>query len=148
MTTAPKLESIENSSYELAIAAAHHAIAKKATDVVVIDMREHGSFADYVVVCTGQTSRQTKAIAEDVRRGLRDEMNARPRRVEGDKEGDWILLDLLDVVLHVFTPETRDFYRLDRLWRRAPQETITDPLAPAALAVSSSAPIIQGTQGD
>ena len=137
MTTAEQLDQPIDTSHELAISAARHAIAKKATNVVVINMRELVSFADYMVVCTGQTSRQTKAIAAEVRRSLREE-GARPRRVEGDKEGEWILIDLLDVIVHVFTPESRDFYRLDRLWRRAPQEIIVDDQPPLAVAASGS----------
>ena len=57
-----------------------------------------------------------------MRHGLKKDHGAEIRRVEGDKEGDWILVDALDIVVHVFTPEARDFYRLDRLWREAPQE--------------------------
>ena len=87
----------------------------------MLDMRELVSYTDHLVVCTGQTPRQTKAIAEEIRRGLKDDLGLTLRRIEGEREGEWILMDYLDVVVHVFTPQARDFYRLDRLWREAPQ---------------------------
>ena len=73
---------------------------------------------------TGQTPRQTKAIAEEIRLQLKDRHGARARKIEGEREGEWILVDLLDLVVHVFTPEARDFYRLDRLWSEAPQQAV------------------------
>lgn len=85
-------------------------------------MRELVSYTDYLVVCTGQTPRQTKAIADELRLRMKNEHGLVARKVEGDREGDWILIDLLDLVVHVFTPEARDFYRLDRLWREAPRQ--------------------------
>lgn len=85
-------------------------------------MRELVSYTDYLVVCTGRTPRQTKAIADELRLKMKNEHGLIARTVEGDREGDWILIDLLDLVVHVFTPEARDFYRLDRLWREAPRQ--------------------------
>ncbi len=85
-------------------------------------MRGLVDYTDYIVVCSGQTPRQTKAIADEVRLRMKQEHGLVARKVEGAREGDWILIDLLDVVVHVFTPEARDFYRLDRLWREAPRE--------------------------
>jgi ribosome-associated protein len=104
------------------MAAAACAGAKKAQDIVVLDMRGLVTYTDYLVVCTGQTPRQTKAVAEEVRTRLKQDHGAIARRVEGEREGEWILIDLLDVVVHVFTPQAREFYRLDRLWRAAPQQ--------------------------
>lgn len=86
-------------------------------------MRGLVTYTDYMIVCTGQTPRQTKGIAEEVRQRLKRDHGVIARRVEGAREGEWILIDLLDLVVHVFTPEARDFYRLDRLWRAAPQQT-------------------------
>jgi ribosome-associated protein len=88
---------------------------------VILDMRGLVAYTDYLLIATGQTPRQTKAIAEEVRLQLKEAHGARARKVEGEREGEWILIDLLDAVVHVFTPEARDFYRLDRLWREAPQ---------------------------
>ena len=89
---------------------------------MILDMRGLVSYTDYLLVATGQTPRQTKAIAEEIRLQLKDQHGARPRKIEGQREGEWILIDLLDMVAHVFTPEARDFYRLDRLWSEAPQQ--------------------------
>ena len=105
------------------MAAASAAESKNARDIVLVDMRGLVTYTDHMIVCTGQTPRQTKAIAEEVRTRLKRDHGVIPRRVEGEREGEWILIDLLDVVVHVFTPEARDFYRLDRLWREAPQRT-------------------------
>jgi ribosome-associated protein len=107
---------------ELALAAAAIAHEKKAEDIVLLDMRGLVDYTDFLVICTGRTPRQTKAISEEIRHRLKNDLGVTPRRVEGEKEGDWILIDALDVVVHVFTPEARDFYRLDRLWREAPLE--------------------------
>jgi ribosome-associated protein len=90
-------------------------------------MRGLVSYTDYLVVCTGQTTRQTKTISEEIRRRLKEEYGVIPRRVEGEREGEWILIDLLDAVVHVFTPQARDFYRLDRLWRAAPRRDYESP---------------------
>jgi ribosome-associated protein len=114
-------EGAHATSLELALAAAARADDKKAQDIVVLDMRELVSYTDHLVVCTGQTPRQTKAIAEEIRRSLKEDLGLGPRRIEGEREGEWILMDYLDIVVHVFTPQARDFYRLDRLWREAPQ---------------------------
>jgi ribosome-associated protein len=106
------------------MAAAAAAAEKKAQDVVLLDMTDLVTYTDHLVVCTGQTPRQTKAISDEIRRVLKQEHGLLPRRVEGEREGEWVLLDLLDVVVHVFTPQAREFYRLDRLWREAPQRTL------------------------
>ncbi|MBM3634101.1 MAG: ribosome silencing factor [Actinobacteria bacterium] len=107
---------------EIARAAAAIAHEKKAEDIVLLDMRGLVDYTDFLVICTGRTPRQTKAISEEIRHRLKKDLGVTPRRVEGEKEGDWILIDALDIVVHVFTPEARDFYRLDRLWREAPLE--------------------------
>ncbi len=105
---------------------AETAAEKKATDIRIVDMRGVVDYTDFMVVCTGNTPRQTKAIGDEVRRVLKEEHAIMPRRAEGEREGEWVLLDFLDAVVHVFTPQARDFYRLDRLWREAPQSTFTD----------------------
>jgi ribosome-associated protein len=83
-------------------------------------MREVVSYTDWFVIATGRNTRQTKAIAEEISTLLKQEDGLMPTRAEGRREGDWILLDYLDVVVHVFTPEARAFYRLDRLWGQVP----------------------------
>ena len=84
-------------------------------------MRPVCTFTDYFVICTGRNPRQTAAIWDEVHGRLKREESAIPRSVDGTQEGSWILADYLDVVLHVFTPETRAFYRLEDLWGDVPQ---------------------------
>jgi ribosome-associated protein len=99
---------------------ARYAVDKKAIDVVELDLRGVLGYTDYFLICSGNTPRQTKAIHDGVLEGLKREHQTLPRRVEGASRADWILMDYLDVVVHVFTPETRDFYRLEQLWGEAP----------------------------
>jgi ribosome-associated protein len=88
---------------------------KKATDVVVLDLRDSAAFTDFFVICSGQNVRQIKAIAEAVEDALRV-AKVRPAHVEGYDRAEWVLLDYFDFIVHVFTPETRAFYALERLW--------------------------------
>ncbi len=99
------------------------AAAKKAHDPVVLDMAEAVGYTDYFVVVSGASTRQAKAIADAVSQALRA-IGARPTRAEGEREAEWILLDYLDIVVHVFTPGARDFYRLEALWGDVPRLTI------------------------
>lgn len=110
----------------IAMAAAQAAESKKARDIVLLDMRGLVSYTDHFVICSGQTPRQTKAIVEEVRKHLKEEFGITARRVEGEREGEWVLVDFLDIVLHCFTVESRDFYRLERLWREAPRVDIVE----------------------
>jgi ribosome-associated protein len=99
---------------------ARYAVDKKAIDVVELDLRGVLGYTDYFLICSGNTPRQAKAIHDGIHEGLKREHQTLPRRVEGAGRADWILMDYLDVVVHVFTPETRDFYRLEQLWGEAP----------------------------
>jgi ribosome-associated protein len=83
-------------------------------------MRPACSYTDYFVVCTGQNSRQAGAIYDEVHRGLKHEGPLLPSSVDGQREGSWIVADYLDVVLHIFTPDARDYYRLEDLWGDVP----------------------------
>lgn len=94
---------------------------KKAADIVALDLRGASGFTDAFVVCSGNTERQVKAIHDAVHFGLKDVEGLLPRRVEGATEARWILMDYADVVVHVFTPETRDYYRLESLWGDVPR---------------------------
>jgi len=96
---------------------------KLAKDVVILDMQRVCSYTDYFVVCTGGNPRQTKAIWDEVHVRLKQDERLLPRSVAGERESTWIVADYLDVVLHVFTPDARDFYRLEDLWGDVPQET-------------------------
>ena len=105
---------------ELASAVAGYASDRKALDLVQMDLREIIGYTDYFVICTGRTERQTKAIHDAIYEGMKSEHGTLPRRVEGLPHARWILMDYLDVVVHVFTPETREYYRLEQLWGEAP----------------------------
>ena len=93
---------------------------KLAADVVILDMRPVCSYTDFFVVCTGLNPRQTKAVYDEVRERLKKEEGLLPRAVAGERQATWILADYLDVVLHVFTPEAREYYRLEELWGDVP----------------------------
>jgi ribosome-associated protein len=99
---------------------ARYAADKKAVDVVELDLRGVLGYTDYFLVCSGNTGRQTKAIHDGILEGLKREHETLPSRVEGSNRADWILMDYLDVIVHIFTPETRAFYRLEQLWGEAP----------------------------
>ncbi len=105
---------------QLAETIAAQAADKKAIDVVELDVRGVVSYTDFFLVCSGNTSRQVKAIHDAVHQALKDEHGILPRRVEGQTEATWVLMDYLDVVVHIFTPEARDFYRLEQLWGEVP----------------------------
>jgi ribosome-associated protein len=96
----------------------------KAIDPVELDLRGVLAYTDYFVICTGNTDRQTKAIHDRIHEGLKKEHGVLPRRVEGLSESRWILMDYLDVVVHIFTPEAREFYRLEQLWGEAPKRAV------------------------
>ena len=87
---------------------------------MTLDLRGIIGFADYFVICTGRTDRQCRAIHDAIHLGLKNEHGMLPRRVEGCRRASWILMDYLDVVVHVFTPEMREYYRLEQLWGEAP----------------------------
>ena len=112
------------SSAALAERIAGIASDRKAGDIRVIDLKGVVSYTDYFVVCSGNTERQTKAIHDAVHKALKDEAGLLPCRVEGEREARWILMDYLDCVLHVFTPEARSYYRLEQLWGEAPARSV------------------------
>jgi ribosome-associated protein len=92
---------------------------KQASDIVLLDIRSMSAVADYFVICTTLSERQMTAVVRDVVDQLRDEIHARPLRVEGKGASGWVLIDYGDVVVHVFGPEQRAFYRLEELWSAA-----------------------------
>ena len=91
------------------------ALDKKAMDVVVLDLRHTPAFTDYFVLCSGQNPRQVKAIADAVEEALRA-ARVKPAHVEGYDRAEWVLMDFFSFIVHVFTPQTREFYSLERLW--------------------------------
>ena len=100
----------------LAIRTAHD---KKASDVVVLDLRKAGGFTDFFVICTGNNPRQIAAIADGVRETLKNDLGERPTLAEGVDRSEWVLLDYFNFVVHVFSRECRSFYALERLWGNA-----------------------------
>jgi ribosome-associated protein len=109
------------------------ALGRKAEDLVILDMSEVSSFADAFVLLTGRSDRQVRAIADGIRRALRAS-GERPLGVEGLESSHWALLDAGDVIIHVFDPETREDYALDRLWSDAAR------LDPVALGIDLEPP--------
>jgi ribosome-associated protein len=89
---------------------------------VILDMRDVVTYTDYFVIASGRNTRQTQAVAGEMREALKAD-GVRARNVDGERQGDWILLDYLDVVIHVFTPGARNFYRLESLWGEVPSES-------------------------
>lgn len=103
---------------QLARALVDVAADRKAEDIVLLDLREVTIVTDYFVVCSGTSERQVNAVTQAILDRAED-LGARSRRIEGSSEGGWILLDFEDVIVHVFSPEQRDFYKLDELWKDA-----------------------------
>jgi ribosome-associated protein len=122
------------SGEELARLAAGYADDKKAQDIVELDLRGVVGYTDYFVICTGASDRQVKAIHDGIHEGLKKARGLYPRRVEGLTESRWVLMDYLDVVVHVFTPETRDHYRLEQLWGDVPRIELAALAEPADVA--------------
>ena len=91
-----------------------------AEDVLILDMRPVCTYTDFFVVCSGRNPRQTGAIWDEVHARMKREERVLPRSVDGTREGTWVVADYLDVVLHIFTPEARAYYRLEELWGDVP----------------------------
>jgi ribosome-associated protein len=91
------------------------ALEKKAVDVAVLDLRKSSAFTDFFVICTGTNIRQVQAIADAVQEAL-GRKGSKPALVEGYERAEWVLIDYFDFIFHIFTPATREFYALERLW--------------------------------
>jgi ribosome-associated protein len=101
------------------------ALDKKATDVLVLDLRQTPAFTDYFVLCSGQNPRQVKAIADAVEETLRA-AKVRPAHIEGYDRAEWVLMDFFNFIVHIFVPQTREFYSLERLWGNAERIDVSD----------------------
>ncbi|GIV58403.1 MAG: ribosomal silencing factor RsfS [Rhodothermaceae bacterium] len=99
---------------------------KKGRDVVVMDMRKVSGVADYFVLCTGDSDLQIKALTDAVEERLRERCQERPWHREGYEHRQWVLIDYVDLVVHIFTEEKRAFYDLERLWGDAPSEQVPE----------------------
>ena len=107
------------------------ALDKKAAEVVVLDLRNTPAFTDFFVLCSGQTQRQVKAIADSIEDTLRA-AHVKPAHVEGYDRAEWVLMDFFTFIVHVFTPQTREFYSLERLWGDAERIEVSDEPAAGA----------------
>lgn len=104
--------------------------SKLGEEIVVLDMRELVSYTDYLVICSARNERQLGAILDEVRVRLKQDDGLLPGRTEGGGGAGWALLDYLDCVLHVFTPDARERFKLEELWRDAPRVEVPDAAAP------------------
>jgi ribosome-associated protein len=105
---------------EITLAVAEFASDAKAEGIVQLDLRGLTSVADYFVICTGRSDRQVKAIHDRIHLGMKNQHGTLPTRVDGATQAQWVLMDYGDVIVHIFMPEMRDFYRLEQLWGEAP----------------------------
>jgi ribosome-associated protein len=103
-------------SWLLAVRAAE---SKKATDIRVLDLTGITTFADYFVICTGSNQRQVQAISDDIGLQLKHQTGELPISVEGYNQAEWVLADYGDLLIHVFSPKSRAYFDLERLWRSA-----------------------------
>src|SRR6201992_1048492 len=100
--------------------------SKKGEDIVILEMdKNSGAFTDYFIVCSGTNPRQLQAIADDVQKQM-EEIGQRPNSMEGYNQAEWVLLDYVDFVLHIFSERARKFYDLERLWKSARKLTPAD----------------------
>jgi ribosome-associated protein len=126
MKTEDSSDRPETVDFDLASEIVRYAHDKKAADVVELDLRGIVDYTDRFVIATGRTDRQVKAIADGIVVGLKKEHGVNPRRVEGLPEASWVLVDCWDVIVHIFQPDTRDTYRLEKLWGDAPKTEHAD----------------------
>jgi ribosome-associated protein len=108
-------------SWLIAVRAAE---SKKASDIKVLDLTGITSFADYFVICTGNNQRQVQAISDEVNLQVKHQAGEIPVSVEGYAQAEWVLADYGDLLVHIFSPKSREYYGLERLWRNAKQVEI------------------------
>jgi ribosome-associated protein len=113
-------------THELAREAARLTLTKRAEDVVILDLRALDGVCDFFVIATGHSEIQVRAIADAVEEGLRESRRLKPWHSEGFEARRWVLLDSVDVVVHVFHARAREYYLLDKLWGDAAREDVAD----------------------
>jgi len=123
MTSLPEI-----SSWEKTLLLTRFALDKKACDLVVLDVRELTSMADFFIICSGRSDRQVQSVAQGLQDNALDE-GFRPFAVEGTQRGHWVLMDFSDVIVHIFYEPVRDFYNLDALWGHAPRARLPESVA-------------------
>ena len=116
----------ENTTMEMVKAAVEAAVSRRARQPLILDLRQLASFTDFFAICSGTSDIQVEAISEAVLDALKNNWNLRPWHREGERRSDWILLDYVDFVVHIFLDEKRDYYNLERLWTEAPTIEIAD----------------------
>jgi ribosome-associated protein len=121
----------EIESREKAVLLSRFALEKKAYDLVLLDVRELTSIADYFIVCSGRSDRQVQSIAQGIEENLRRK-GIKPHAVEGVTRGQWVLMDFSDVIVHVFYQPVREFYDLEGLWIDASRVELPEPYATLA----------------
>ncbi|WP_022867987.1 ribosome silencing factor [Schaalia vaccimaxillae] len=124
---------------ELAIAAAQAASDKLATNPVMVDVSNRLALAEAFLIVSAPTSRQVRAIGEEIMDQLARDHKLRPQRIEGRTEAAWMLIDYLDLVVHIFDEEQRDYYALEKLWGDGVVESLTDAVIPAVHPVTGEA---------
>lgn len=130
MSEGPTLEAVER--------AAGAALDKKAADLALLDLRQLVSFTSFFLLCTGQSARQVQAISNAIEEQLAGGGIA-PAHLEGYENAEWVLLDYVDFVVHIFSPQARAYYDLERLWRRAPRLPVPEEGRPEPRARAGSA---------
>jgi len=113
-------------SWEKALLLSRFALEKKARDLIVMEVRELTSIADYFLICSGRSDRQVQSIAQGVEENL-GKMGAPPLSIEGLTRGQWVLMDFSDVIVHIFYQPIREFYDLEGLWFHAPRVELPEP---------------------
>ncbi len=121
---------MEKNILEIVQAAAATALSRRARNAVILDLRKFPSFTNFFVICSGISDTQVEGISDAVLDELKDNWNERPWHREGGRDADWILLDYVDFVVHIFLEEKREYYNLERLWADAPQIEVphVDPI--------------------
>ena len=114
------------SSWDKALLLTRFALEKKARDLVVLEVRELTSIADYFIICSGSSDRQVQSIAQGIEENL-SEAGHSPFSVEGANRGHWVLMDFSDVIVHIFYEPVREFYDLEGLWGHAPRVELPEP---------------------
>ena len=114
------------SSWDKLLLLTRFALEKKARDLVVLEVRELTSIADYFIICSGSSDRQVQSIAQGIEENL-SEAGHSPLSVEGANRGHWVLMDFSDVIVHIFYEPMREFYDLDGLWGHAPRVELPEP---------------------
>ena len=118
-------------SWERAILLSRYALEKKAYDLVLIEVSEVTSIADYFIICSGRSDRQVQSIAQGLQENL-GKMGISSRSIEGLNRGHWVLMDYSDVIVHVFYQPIREFYDLEGLWAHAPRVELPEPYSSLA----------------